>query len=93
MTEGLADEQNRKDVLEPNARIYAYTKADVEAGGFKVVTCQLHVVNKTARVLFDFGATHSFISFIFADCLDINKDNIRQTFRTAFPSGDVMLSN
>ena len=44
-------------------------------------------------MLFDSGATHSFISAMFANCLDRNKDNIRQTFRTVLPSGDIMLSN
>ena len=93
MIEGPNDEQDRKNVPKPNARIYAYTKGDVEVRGSKVVTCQFPVVNKLARVLFDFGATHSFISTIFADCLGRNKDNIRQTFRMALPSDDVMLSN
>ncbi|KAL5576964.1 hypothetical protein UlMin_018663 [Ulmus minor] len=78
---------------EPNARIYAYTKGDVEARGSKVVTGQLPVVNMVARVLFDYGATHSFISAMFVDCLHISKDIIRQTFRTVLPFGDIMLSN
>ena len=80
-------------MLEPNARIYAYTKGDTEAGGSKVVTGQLPVTNMVARVLFDSGATHSFISAMFADYLGRNKDNFIQTFRTVLPSGDVMLSN
>ena len=83
----------KKNVPEPNARIYAYTKGDAEAGGSKVMTGQFHVVNKLARMLFDSGATHSFISVMFADCLGRNKDNFRQTFRTVLPSSDVMLSS
>ncbi|KAL5579236.1 hypothetical protein UlMin_011678 [Ulmus minor] len=47
---------------EPNARIYTYTKGHAEAGGSKVVTGPLPVPNMVARVLFDSGATHSFIS-------------------------------
>ena len=35
-----------------------------------MVTGQLPVVNKIARVLFGSGATHSFISTVFVDCLD-----------------------
>ena len=65
----------------------------MEAGNSKAVTGQLPVVNKIARVLFDSGATHSFISTIFADCLNRNVDCIGQTFRTVLPSGDVMLSS
>ena len=44
-------------------------------------------------MLFDSGATHSFISTMFDNCLGRNKDNIRQTFRTVLPTGDIMLSN
>ena len=44
-------------------------------------------------MLIDSGATYSFISVMFADGLDINKDSIGQTFRMVLPSGDVMLSN
>ena len=55
MEEGYKEEQDKKNVPEPNARIYAYTKGDAEAGGSKVVTCQLVIVNKIAQVLFDSG--------------------------------------
>ncbi|KAL5544699.1 hypothetical protein UlMin_008483 [Ulmus minor] len=62
---GPKEESDRKNIPEPNARIYAYTKGDAEARGSKVVTGQLLVVNEIARVLFDSGATHSFISAMF----------------------------
>ena len=78
---------------EPNARIYAYTKGDAKAGSSKVVTDQLPIINKLALVLFDSGATRSFISAMFADCLGRSKDNIRQNFKKALPVGDIMLSN
>ncbi|KAL5583067.1 hypothetical protein UlMin_015509 [Ulmus minor] len=93
LTEGPTEGQDIKSVPEPNVKIYAYTKGDVEAGGSKVVTGQLPVVNKIACVLFDSGAMYSFISTMFADCLDKSKDNIRQTFKIVLPSGDIMLSN
>ena len=48
MTEGPAEGQDTKNVLEPNARVYAYTKGDTEAGGSKVVTGQLPVANMIA---------------------------------------------
>ncbi|KAL5571342.1 hypothetical protein UlMin_020939 [Ulmus minor] len=73
--------------------IYAYTKGVAEAEGSKVVTGQLPVANMVARVLFDSGATHSFISAIFVDYLHRSKDIIRKIFRTILPSGDIMLSN
>ncbi|KAL5545744.1 hypothetical protein UlMin_005431 [Ulmus minor] len=93
LTEGSAEGQDIKNVLEPNARIYVYTKGDAEAGGSKVVTGQLPVAYVLARVLIDSGATHSFISTVFADSLHRSKDTIRQTFRTVLPSGEIMLSS
>ena len=44
-------------------------------------------------MLFDFGATHSFISTVFVGYLDRHVECIGQTFRTFLPSGDVMLSS
>ncbi|KAL5581299.1 hypothetical protein UlMin_013741 [Ulmus minor] len=38
LTDGPAEGPDIKNVLEPNARIYAYTKGDAEAGSSKVVT-------------------------------------------------------
>ena len=35
---GPKEESGRKNIPEPNVRIYAYTKGDAEAGGSKVVT-------------------------------------------------------
>ncbi|KAL5549797.1 hypothetical protein UlMin_005028 [Ulmus minor] len=93
LTDGPAEGPDIKNVLEPNTRIYAYTKGDAEAGGSKVVTSQLPFANMVARVLIDSGATHSFISAIFADSLHRSKDTIRQAFRTVLPSGDIMLSS
>ncbi|KAL5579150.1 hypothetical protein UlMin_011592 [Ulmus minor] len=90
---GPKEESDRKNVPEPNARLYAYTKGNAEAGGSKVVTGQLPVVNEIARVLFDSGATHSFISAMFVNCLDRQVECIGQAFRTVLPSGDIMLSS
>ncbi|KAL5565129.1 hypothetical protein UlMin_028293 [Ulmus minor] len=92
-TNPLDEETDRKNIPEPNARIYAYTKGDAEARGSKVVTGQLPIVNKITRVLFDSGATHSFISAMIVDCLDRQVECIGQTFRTVLPSGDIMLSS
>ncbi|KAL5578222.1 hypothetical protein UlMin_019921 [Ulmus minor] len=93
MVVGPKEETDKKNIPELNARIYTYTKGDVEAGGSKVVTCQLHVVNKITCLLFDSGARHYFISTIFVDCLDRHVECIGQAFRTVLPSGDIMLSS
>ncbi|KAL5582623.1 hypothetical protein UlMin_015065 [Ulmus minor] len=93
MAIGPKEEPNKENILESNARIYAYTKGDAEARGSKVITGQLPVVNKITCVLFDSGATHSFISAVFIDCLDRHMECIGQNFRTILPSGDIMLSS
>ena len=79
-TERPTDVPTKKEIPEPNARIYAYTRDDVEAGTSKVVTGQLSIANKCATVLFDSGATHSFASTVFADCVSRGKDKIGQIF-------------
>ena len=83
----------KKEDHEPNARIYAYTKGDAITSTSKVVTGQLIIAKNCANVLFDSGATHSFASTIFVENLDRGKDRINQIFRTALPSGDVMISS
>ncbi|KAL5546618.1 hypothetical protein UlMin_006305 [Ulmus minor] len=92
-TEGPIDVPAKKEIPEPNGRIYAFTRDDAEAGTSKVVTGQLTVANRCANVLFDSGATHSFTSTMFANCVNRGKDKINQMFRTILPPGDVMLSN
>ncbi|KAL5575060.1 hypothetical protein UlMin_016759 [Ulmus minor] len=93
MAVGPKEEPDKKSVPEPNTRIYAYTKGDAEAGSSKVVIGQLPVVNKIDCVLFDSGATHSFISAVFVDYLDRHVECIGQTFKTILPSGEIMLSS
>ncbi|KAL5570036.1 hypothetical protein UlMin_026611 [Ulmus minor] len=46
---GPKEESDRKNIPEPNARLYAYTKGDAEAGGSKVVT-DVPVVNEFVSV-------------------------------------------
>ena len=93
MAVGPKETIDKKNILEPNAKIYAYTKGDAEVWCSKVVTGQLLLVNKIACVLFDSGATHSFISTMFVDCLDKHVEYIGQAFRTVLSSGDIILSS
>ncbi|KAL5580647.1 hypothetical protein UlMin_013089 [Ulmus minor] len=64
--EGPPFSQGRLEAPEPEAKIFAYTKGDVEAGTSNVVTGQLSVANLSLHVLFDSGATHSFVSSVCA---------------------------
>ena len=44
MSVGPNDELGKKNVPEPNARSYVYTKDDAEAGSSKVVTVRISAV-------------------------------------------------
>ncbi|KAL5538583.1 hypothetical protein UlMin_045492 [Ulmus minor] len=90
--EGPPISQGRLEAPEPEAKIFAYTKGDVEAGTSNVVTGQLSVANLSLHVLFDSGATHSFVSSVCASKMNRVKELITQTFRTSLPSGDVLIS-
>ena len=92
LLEGPPINQGRLEAPEPEAKIYAYTKGDVDAGTSNVVTCQLSVANLTLRMLFDSGATHSFVSTIHASRINRMKEVFARTFRTSLPSGDVLVS-
>ena len=58
-----------------------------------MVTGQLSVANQDTHVLFDSGATHSFASHTFARKLTQFRDRINQTFKTALPSRQTLLSS
>ncbi|GMN19423.1 hypothetical protein TIFTF001_045185 [Ficus carica] len=91
--EGPAISQGRLEASEPQGRIYAYTKEDVQAGPSTVVTGQLHFAQQDAYLLIDSRATHSFTSPRFAKKLGRASDRIGRTFRTALPSGEILLSD
>ena len=85
--------QGRLEAPEPQARIYAYTKGDAEAGTSHVVTGQISITTHDAIALFDSGATHSFISLMFAQKLGRGVDSLDQLFRTSLPFGEILWSN
>ncbi|KAL5564662.1 hypothetical protein UlMin_027826 [Ulmus minor] len=91
--EGASITQSRLEAPEANARIFTFSRNDAEAGTSNVVTGQLSVAKMSAYVLFDSGATHSFISNSFADRLNWIRDRMNQSFHIALPSGKVLLSN
>ncbi|KAL5555867.1 hypothetical protein UlMin_038103 [Ulmus minor] len=91
--EGPLISQSRLEAPEKNTRIFTFSKNDAEARTSNVVIGQLYVAKMSAHVLFDSGATHSFISNSFVDRLNWVRDRMNQTFFTAFPFGEVLLSN
>ena len=90
--EGPPTVQGRLEAPEPEAKIFAYTKGDVEMGTSNVLTGQLSIANLTLHVLFDSDVTHSFVSTVCASKMNRVKDSISQTFRTSLPSRDVLVS-
>lgn len=80
------------EALVPQARIYAYIINDAKVGTSIMITCQLFVIELNAYVLFDSGATHSFISSRFAKRLGKKEDSMSQLSGTALPSGDILLT-
>ncbi|XP_024031884.1 uncharacterized protein LOC112094643 [Morus notabilis] len=76
-----------------NAHLMTYTKEEAEAGTSNVVTGQLTVAHVPARALFDSGATHTFASVEFVKRILHPQERIRQAFKIALPSGDVLLSS
>ncbi|KAL5580554.1 hypothetical protein UlMin_012996 [Ulmus minor] len=90
--EGPPFSQGRLEAPEPEAKIFAYTKGDVDAGTSNVVTGQLSVANLSLHVLFDSSATHSFVSSVCARRMNRVRELITRAFRTSLPSGDVLIS-
>ncbi|GMN25964.1 hypothetical protein TIFTF001_051477 [Ficus carica] len=74
--EGLSLAQGRLEAPEPQARIYAYTKADVEVGTSSVVTGQTSVTTYNALALLNSGVTHSFVLKEFAQKLGTRVDSL-----------------
>ncbi|GMN63716.1 hypothetical protein TIFTF001_032783 [Ficus carica] len=88
--EGPSLAQGRLEAPESQARIYAYTKGDVEAGTSSVVTGHISVTTYDALTLLDYGVTHSFVSKEFAQKLGRRVDSLEQPFRTSLTSGKIL---
>ncbi|GMN66193.1 hypothetical protein TIFTF001_035254 [Ficus carica] len=74
--EGPSLAQGRLEAPESQARIYAYTKGDVEAGTSSVVTGQTSVTTYNVLALLDFGVTHSFVLREFSQKLGRRVDSL-----------------
>ncbi|XP_062099737.1 uncharacterized protein LOC133805572 [Humulus lupulus] len=75
-----------------SARVFALTKGEAKTSN-AVVTGQITISGKLCNVLFNSGATHSFISVNMKDRLDKPYELFRDKFVTKLPSGEVMLSS
>ena len=73
------------------ARVFALTRQDAQASN-AVVTGMLSICSQDACVLFDPGATHSFVSPIFASCLWSDPSLLDVPLIVTTPMGDCLLA-
>ena len=73
------------------ARVFAITQADAEASP-SLVTGQLSVNNSFNSVLFDSGATHSYVAARIFSKLDRPHDRYESGFGTLLPGGELVIS-
>ena len=74
------------------ARAFVLNPWDAQASN-TVVIGTLTICSKQALVLFDSGATHSFVSPLFALCLDMKFDVLDSPLNVLTPVGEVYLIN
>ncbi|XP_060972561.1 uncharacterized protein LOC133038427 [Cannabis sativa] len=74
------------------APVFALTRGEAETSN-TVVAGQISISGKLCTVLFDSGATHSFIALKMTDKLELPYVNFSYKFMTEFPSGEVMISS
>ena len=93
--EGTTIQQGRLEAPQPSpatsARVFAITREEA-AGASNVVSGQIFVNSRPAYVLFDTGATHTFMSARFARTLDSPQEILSHKFHTTLSSGEVMVS-
>ncbi|KAL9429789.1 hypothetical protein AB3S75_031587 [Citrus x aurantiifolia] len=75
-----------------HGRVFAMTKQDAEASN-DVVTSTLSQFSRDAKVLFDSGAAHSFMSIAFACRANKNTEPLGCHLFVATPMGDNMILN
>ncbi|KAK2359032.1 hypothetical protein QL285_096159 [Trifolium repens] len=73
------------------ARVFALTRQDAQASN-AVVTGILSICSQDAHVLFDPGATHSFVSIWFAPQLGKNSSSLDETLVVTTPAGDKLFT-
>ncbi|KAK2391132.1 hypothetical protein QL285_064619 [Trifolium repens] len=73
------------------ARVFALTRQDAQASN-AVVTGILSICSQDAHVLFDPGATHSFVSLWFAPRLGKNSSSLDETLVVTTPAGDKLFA-
>ncbi|KAL0556790.1 hypothetical protein IC582_005307 [Cucumis melo] len=93
-TEGTSGARQKGVVGRPRqqGKVYAMTQQEAEDAP-DVITGTILICNVPADVLFDLGATHSFVSSIFLTKLNRMLEPLSEGFAIYTPVGDVLLVN
>ncbi|XP_060974152.1 uncharacterized protein LOC133039308 [Cannabis sativa] len=81
----------KKDDKYVPTRVFSITQAEAEASP-SVVSGQIPMANTTCKVLFDSGATHSFIASTIVNHINAPSELFTMGFGTMLPSGEVVIS-
>ncbi|XP_062118977.1 uncharacterized protein LOC133832681 [Humulus lupulus] len=84
---GNKEEQKKDDKYVP-ARVFAITQAEADASP-SIVSGLIPMANTTCKVLFDSGASHSFISSSLVNHVNVLIELFNVGFGTILPSGEV----
>ena len=85
-------EQEKSNLKQGNARVYALTQGEVEAGTSQVVAGQISIAHTSTYALIDSGASHSFVSAIFVKKLDMELILLGEACVVSLPSGETLTS-
>ncbi|XP_073313588.1 uncharacterized protein [Primulina huaijiensis] len=85
MVQQVEQTPNKPTEDKANARVYALTQEEADNSN-DVVAGTIQINNMPAYVLFDCGATHSFMSKRFAKKLGTKPDNLEEPYRVATPA-------
>ena len=88
----LRNDQKKEELKKTNARVFAITQADANAGT-SVVLGEILIAGISTYALIDLGATHSFASMIYVKKLDRSPEVLLDGFSSTLPSGEVLHSN
>ncbi|KAM6547414.1 hypothetical protein CsatB_019090 [Cannabis sativa] len=81
----------KKDDKYVPAKFFGITQAKAEASP-SVLSGQIPMANTTCKVLFDSGATHSFITSTIVNHINVPSELFTVGFGTMLPSGEVVIS-
>ncbi|XP_073022270.1 uncharacterized protein [Primulina eburnea] len=82
---------NKENKVGTNARVFEMTEEEADASN-DVVAGTILISHLPAYVLFDCGATHSFISKRFARKLRKDSELLTEPYKVATPGGDTLIS-